>query len=53
MKILADRKYLWVTWRPLSAAPRPDGRRYRFQHNKRPSNVYVQVGHLEAVAWYR
>lgn len=51
MPTLIERKYLHISWR--TGSPRPDGRKYRFRHNPRPSNFYVQVGPFEMVLWYR
>lgn len=48
-KTLINRKHVYVrvgdyTWRM---------RFWRVRHNRRPRNVYMQVGPLELIVWYR
>ena len=45
---LIKSKYLTVDW-----SHRPDGRRFRFKRNLFAHSLYLQVGHLEVVVWYR
>ena len=49
MGTLIRRKHLTVAWGDYSFAKR----KWRFRHNRRPSNIYVQFGPLEVVVWYR
>ena len=48
-RTLMRRKYMTVDWGDYSFALR----RWRFRHNRRASNVYMQVGPLEVAVWYR
>lgn len=48
---LIDTKYLIAYWRKGSL--RPDGRKYRFRHNRKVHNFYIHLGRLEIVLWYR
>jgi hypothetical protein len=42
------KKYLSLDWHK-----RPDGRKFKYRHNSRVSNVYLQVLRFEIVVWYR
>ena len=49
MTLLLRRKYITIDWGAYSFAMR----KWRFRHNRRVYNVYMQVGPLEVVVWYR
>jgi hypothetical protein len=42
-------RYLAVDW----GGYRFRVRKWRFRHNRRPKNVYMQVGPVEVTVWYR
>jgi hypothetical protein len=42
-------KYLALDWGGYTFRMR----RWRFRHNKRPRNIYLQFGPLEITVWYR
>lgn len=48
-RTVVNRKYLCVAWGDYTWATR----KYRFRHQRHVHNIYVQVGPLEVVVWYR
>ena len=49
MSLIIRRKYFTIDWGGYTWAMR----KWRFRHNRRVHNIYVQVGRLEVVVWYR
>lgn len=47
-KNIFSSRYLTIDW-----TRRPDGRKFRFRHNKKVSSIYIQIFRLEIGAWYR
>lgn len=42
-------RYLYVDWGAYTWSMR----RWRFRHNRRVHNMYLQIGSLEVTVWYR